>query len=181
MAKRKYGVLRRKVVATAEEHNESSPHYQIMVMANGTPWRIAVNIQSTDTSGGPDKAIVLYKIDDDFRHPNLEVIKKAAEGFSTLPAGPDSGALDYIRGNLFDPSGMRLLPPDSADGNDLNTVLDSHVQRAKSETDAVVFAFGQPWGPENKPDKTFKFKPQPGRARHPHEPGQPGERRACRR
>ncbi|MGX5830887.1 DUF2278 family protein [Mesorhizobium sp. 43Arga] len=162
MAKRKYGVLRGKVVATAEEHDQSSPHYQVMIMANGTPWRIAVNIQSTDTSGGADKSIVLYKIDEDFRHPALETVKKFADGFTALPAGPDGGALDYIRGNLFDPSDMRLLPPDSSDGNDLNTVLDSHVQRAKSEQDAVIFSFGQPWGPENKPDKTFKFKPNQG-------------------
>jgi uncharacterized protein YukJ len=164
MSKRKYGVLRGRVVATAEERNDpKSPHYQIMVMSAGEPWRIAVNVKSTATGGGPDSAILLYRIVEDFRHPIVEVIKDFQEGFHPIPAGSGKGGLDFIRGNLFDPHDMRLLPPNvPGDANDLNDLIDAHVQQAKSDAKAVIFSFGLPWGPENKPDKTFHFKPNRG-------------------
>ena len=161
----KYGALRGRVVASAEERNEHvSPHYQILVMAGGDPWRIAVNVKSTDTGGsGADRSIVLYRIIDDFRHPILETVKHFQEGFHPIGAGLQNGGLDYIRGNLFNPKDMRLLPPDvPGDNNDLNDLIDAHVELAKSDPTAVIFAFGQPWGPENAPDKTFKFKPNRG-------------------
>jgi uncharacterized protein YukJ len=161
----KYGALRGRIVASAEERNDQvSPHYQILVMAGGDPWRIAVNVKSTDTGGsGTDRSIVLYRIIDDFRHPILETVKHFQEGFHPINAGLKDGGLDYIRGNLFNPKDMRLLPPDvPGDNNDLNDLIDAHVQRAKGDPTAVMFAFGQPWGPENAPDKTFKFKPNRG-------------------
>ena len=161
----KYGALRGQVVASAEERSDQvSPHYQILVMAGGEPWRIAVNVKSTDTGGsGTDRSIVLYRIIDDFRHPILETVKHFQEGFHPINAGLKNGGLDYVRGNLFDPKDMRLLPPDvPGDNNDLNDLIDAHVERAKGDPTAVMFAFGQPWGPENAPDKTFKFKPNRG-------------------
>jgi uncharacterized protein YukJ len=67
MGKQRYGALRGRVVASAEERNDhTSPHYQILVMADGEPWRIAVNVKSTDKGGsGPDRSILLYRIVDD--------------------------------------------------------------------------------------------------------------------
>ncbi len=165
MSKPKYGALRGRVVASAEERNDhASPHYQILVMADGEPWRIAVNVKSSDKSGkGPDRSIVLYRIIDDFRHPMLETVKQFKEGFHPIVVGLKNGGLDYVRGHLFDPKDMRLLPPDvPGDNNDLNDLIDAHVERAKNDPKAEIFAFGQPWGPENKPDKTFKFKPNRG-------------------
>jgi uncharacterized protein YukJ len=165
MSKPKYGVLRGRVVASAEErNNHASPHYQILVMAEGEPWRIAVNVKSTDKGGpGPDRSILLYRIVDDFQHPILQIVEKFKEGFSPVAAGLKNGGLDYVRGRLFDPKDMRLLPPDvPGDGNDLNDLIDAQVERAKNDPSAIIFAFGQPWGPENKPDQTFKFKPNRG-------------------
>jgi uncharacterized protein YukJ len=164
MEKLKYGVLRGRVVVAAEERNDQvSPHYQIMMVADGEPWRIAVNVKSTDRDGGPDRSIVLYRMIDDFRHPILQTVKNFQEGFNPIAAGPEKGGLDYIRGNLFDPKDMRILAPDvPGDNNDLNDLIDAQVERAKDDPDAVLFAFGQPWGPENKPDKTFGFKPNRG-------------------
>jgi uncharacterized protein YukJ len=160
-----YGALRGRVTASAEERNDPvSPHYQILAMADGVPWRIAVNVKSTDKGGsGPDRSILLYRIIDDFRHPILETVKRFQEGFHPIGAGFKNGGLDYIRGNLFNPKDMRLLPPNvPGDGNDLNDLIDAQVQRAKNDPNAEIFAFGQPWGPENAPDKTFKFKPNRG-------------------
>ena len=165
MSKPKYGALRGRVVASAEERNDhSSPHYQILVMADGEPWRIAVNVKSADKGGpGPDRSILLYRIIDDFRHPMLPTVKDFKEGFHPIATGLKNGGLDYVRGHLFDPKDLRLLPPDlPGDGNDLNDLIDAQVQRAKRDPNSVLFAFGQPWGPENKPDQTFKFKPNRG-------------------
>ena len=165
MSNPSYGVLRGRVVATAEERNDhASPHYQILVMGDGLPWRVAVNVKSSDKSGpGPDRSILLYRIVDDFRHPILETVKNFKDGFHPVAAGMENGGLDYVRGHLFDPKDMRLLPPDEpGDGNDLNDLIDAQVERAKDDPNAVIFAFGQSWGPENKPDQTFKFKPNRG-------------------
>jgi uncharacterized protein YukJ len=165
MSNPKYGVLRGRVVASAEERNDpTSPHYQVLVMADGQPWRIAVNVKSSDKSGpGPDRSILLYRIVDDFRHPILPTVKNFKEGFHPIAAGLKNGALDYVRAHLFDPKDMRLLPPDvPGEGNDLNDLIDAQVERAKGDPNAVIFVFGQPWGPENKPDQTFKFKPNRG-------------------
>src|SRR5262245_57268542 len=165
MNKPKYGVLRGRVVASAEErNNHASPHYQILVMAEGEPWRIAVNVKSTDKGGpGADRSILLYRIVDDFQHPILQIVEKFKEGFSPVAAGLKNGGLDYVRGRLFDPKDMRLLPPDvPGDGNDLNDLIDAQAGRAKDDRSAEIFAFGQSWGPENKPDETFKFKPNRG-------------------
>jgi uncharacterized protein YukJ len=55
-----------------------------------------------------------------FRHPILQTLKNFRDGFHPIGAGMKNGALDYVRGHLFDPKDMRLLPPDlPGDGNDL--------------------------------------------------------------
>jgi hypothetical protein len=46
--------------------------------------------------------------------------------------------------------------------NDLNEKLDQVVQRAMSDEHALVYAFGQRWGPESKADNYFGFKPGNG-------------------
>ena len=165
MSKPKYGALRGRAVAAAEERGDhTSPHYQIKVMAEGEPWRIAVNVKSSDKGGsGPDRSLLLYRIIDDFRHPILATVRQFKEGFHPIAPGLRKGGLDYIRGHMFDPKDVRLLAPDlPGDGNDLNDLIDAQVERALSDPNAEIFAFGQPWGPENKPDKTFKFKPNRG-------------------
>ena len=43
--------------------------------------------------------------------------------------------------------------------NDLNEKLDHFVQRALSNENAWVYAFGETWGPETRADKYFGFRP----------------------
>ena len=63
-------------------------------------------------------------------------------------AGPPAAGSDFIRGNLFDRAAMRALPPDVAGpDNDLADLLDHYVQRAIGEPDALVYVFGERWGP----------------------------------
>jgi uncharacterized protein YukJ len=101
----KYGALRGRVVASAEERSDHvSPHYQILVMAEGDPWRIAVNVKSTDTGGsGGDRSIVLYRIIDDFRHPILEMVQHFQEGFHPIDAGLKNGGPTIFSGQSVQP------------------------------------------------------------------------------
>ena len=93
-----------------------------------------------------------------------ERLPALAEGFTPLPKEPGTAALDFIRGNLFNRLDMRLLPstlpgPD----NDLSDRLAHYVDRAQAEPGAIIYAFGERWGPERgKPDKIFRFEPGNG-------------------
>jgi hypothetical protein len=59
---------------------------------------------------------------------------------------------------------MRPLPPDvEGPDNDLADRLDHYTERAIADADALVYAFGQRWGPEsNTADKIFGFRPGNG-------------------
>ena len=85
-------------------------------------------------------------------------------GWHPLPSRPGGAALDFIRGNLFARPGMRTLPPDAAGpDNDLADFLDHYVKRAIADPAALVYAFGERWGPESgTKDKVFGFKPGNG-------------------
>lgn len=137
----------------------SSPHYQIrLVDEGGTQFRAAINARS---QVAPSE--VMFYVKPFFVHPVTALVKPLASGFHPLAAQPNSGALDLIRGNLLPPAMMTLLPwgapgPD----NDLNEKLDQVVQRAMSDEDALVYVFGQRWGPEERADQYFGFQPGNG-------------------
>lgn len=72
-------------------------------------------------------------------------------------------ALDFIRANLFDRSKMIPLPFDvPGPDNDLNEKIDKYVQRAMADEEALIYAFGERWGPEKTKDKIFGFLPGNG-------------------
>jgi hypothetical protein len=86
-----------------------------------------------------------------------------SEGFNKLPSKPGNLALDYIRGNLFDVTKMKPLPYNvPGKDNDLNELIDLYIQRAINSEDAIIYAFGEPWFNEPKPDKVFGFVPGNG-------------------
>ena len=154
-----YGVLVGRAIDSRREGGTDSPHYQVRIDAGGTSYRIAVNVLSKES---PSE--LLYIADDDFRHPVTAVVSGLDAGWHDLPSRPGAAALDYIRGNHFSRSGMRPLPPD-VDGpdNDLADFLDHYVKRAIADPDALVYAFGERWGPENgSKDKIFGFRPGNG-------------------
>ena len=155
----KYGVLVGKAVAARRENSDDTPHYQVQLHAAGTSYRIAVNVKS---SVAPSE--LLYLIKENFGHPILARLADLQEGFATLPSQPGGMALDFIRGNLFDRGEMRLLPHNvPGPDNDLSDRIEHYVNRAINEPGAVVFAFGQRWGPEQgQRDKVFGFQPGNG-------------------
>jgi uncharacterized protein YukJ len=152
----KYGVLKGSAI-DRRLGSGNNPHYQIHVVDRDTDYRIAVNVQSQD------KSEVEYVIESHYQHPVLEILHELPLGFSKLKSEPNGAALDLIRGNLVDRTKFVPLPL-SAPGpdNDLNEKLDQYVQRAMADETALLYAFGQRWGPENIKDKIFGFSPGNG-------------------
>jgi uncharacterized protein YukJ len=157
MPLKNYSVLKGRPIAMRFGSGQS-PHYQIHLVAGDANYRIAINVQSSDGS------MVEYLVRSPFVHPITSDLQPLQEGLHPQPNQPNSIGLDYIRRNLMQPQEMTTLPV-TAPGpdNDLNEKLDHFVQRAMSNENAWVYAFGETWGPEaNKPDKYFGFRPGRG-------------------
>jgi uncharacterized protein YukJ len=160
MPLKNYGVLAATAVDRRREGAVDTPHYQIHLRdAHGTDYRAAVNVLSQQA---PSE--LLYVVVDDFRHPLTGLLPAAGSGWTGLSSKPGTAALDFIRGNLFDPARLRTLPPDLPGvDNDLADLLDHFVQRAIADPRSAVYLFGQRFGPEvNVPDKVFGFRPGNG-------------------
>jgi uncharacterized protein YukJ len=158
VALRSYGVLKGKAIEVRLGAGQS-PHYQVRIIDDTTDYRIAVNVKSQLPPSD-----VEYIIIENFRHPVTPLVEPLPRGFTPLERRPDSGALDFIRGNFFDRTEMRALPF-SVPGfdNDLNEKLDRVMQRAVADENALVYAFGERWGPEpGTKDRYFGFLPGNG-------------------
>ncbi|UUZ92097.1 DUF2278 family protein [Paenibacillus sp. P25] len=153
----RYGVLKGKAVdrrpGTAE-----NPHYQIHVEADGTDYRVAVNVKSQSRPYD-----LLYYADERFEHEITQGLAELPFGFTKLESRPGGIALDFIRSNLFDPRAMAPPPFDRpGQDNDLNEKMDFYLNKAMAAGDAEIYAFGEGWGPEDVPDKVFGFRPGRG-------------------
>jgi uncharacterized protein YukJ len=153
---KRYGVLKGKAIDTMNGQG-SKPHFQVKV-SDEDLFRIAIDVKSQ-----AEPSTVLYYVDDDFNHPILKELMELPFGFQELESQPGGIALDFIRGNLFDVTQMKLLPynlpgPD----NDLNELLHKYVEKAVAMENSEIYAFGQRWGPENKRDQYFGFRPGNG-------------------
>ena len=158
MALRSYGVLKGKAIEVRVGAGQS-PHYQVRIVDDTTDYRIAVNVKSQLAPSDVEFLIIEH-----FQHPITPIVEQLPRGFTALERKPGSGALDFIRGNLFDRAEMRPLPF-SVPGfdNDLNEKLDRVMQRAVADENALVYAFGERWGPEpGTKDKYFGFLPGNG-------------------
>ncbi|XZG69310.1 DUF2278 family protein [Chitinibacteraceae bacterium HSL-7] len=153
-----YGVLKGRPIGR-QLASGANPHYQIHLVDDTTDYRIAVNVAS---QMAPSE--VEYLIEPAFRHPYLPMLDELASGWTELPSRAGGPALDFIRSNLFDSRRMVPLPFNVAGpDNDLNDKLDGYIQRAMADEDALVYAFGERWGPEaGKKDKIFGFAPGNG-------------------
>ncbi len=154
----RYGVLRGTAISSRVGLG-GSPHYQVHIVDDLNDYRIAVNVKSKVS---PSE--LLYIVDDDFKHPITDLLTGLQPGFTRLASQPGGVALDFIRGNLFDATRMRPLSHDiPGPDNDLNEKIDNVIRRAIGDETAVVYAFGQRWGPEErKKDAYFGFLPGNG-------------------
>lgn len=157
MPLKNYGVLVGRIV-DRRLATTSNPHYQLHVIDDDLDYRIAINVRSKEA---PSE--VAFLVQSNFAHPLLIELNELPLGFHPRPRGPSGGGLDYIRGNVFDWRDMRPLPMDApGDDNDLNEKINHFVQRAMADEGALVYAFGERWGPEQKKDSIFGFKPNQG-------------------
>ncbi len=156
MPLKNYSVLKGRAVESRFASG-ANPHYQVRLVDNDSEYRIAINVQSQDTSD------LQYVLSSNWSHPLQDDLKALVPGLHPIPSRPGGLALDYIRGNIVDPRQFVQIPmslpgPD----NDLNEKLDHYVQRAMADEHSMVYAFGDAWGPENKRDTIFGFKPGAG-------------------
>ncbi len=155
MPLKNYGVLKGRAIDRRLGFG-ASPHYEIHIIDDDFDYRIAINVKSKQ-----HPSELLYIIDDSFSHPITDYLPDLSMGFTDIQSNPDGIALDYIRGNLFDPKQMLPLPHDlPGPDNDLNEKIDYYILRAINDGEAILYSFGEKWGPEeNKKDKYFGFKP----------------------
>ena len=158
MSLENYGVLKGRPINSRMGVGKS-PHYQIHIVDNETDYRIAINVKSK-----LEPSALMYLVSDDYDHSMIEDIRDLPLGFHSLDNNPGGGSIDYIRGNHFDRNKMKALPHDiPGPDNDLNEKIHAYVQRAIDDEEALVYAFGERWGPEsNKKDKYFGFLPANG-------------------
>ena len=158
MSLKNYGILKGKAIEVRPGAGQN-PHYQVYVVDDTTDYRIAINVQSKLAPSELE-----YLIDDRFNHPLTALLTEVPLGFTKVASKPGTTALDFIRGNLFDRTKMRPLPFNVPGlDNDLNEKIDNVMQRAVADEEAVIYAFGERWGPEkNKKDKYFGFLPGNG-------------------
>lgn len=136
------------------------PHFHIQLGVDDTHYRVAVNVMS-DRS--PSE--LLFFLDGDFHHALLASLPGLADGYTAIPSRADGLALDFVRGDLFRPEAMTVVPVDApGPDNDLAEIFGLHVRQA-IDAEARIYAFGSKWGPETDvADEYFLFKP--GRGLH---------------
>lgn len=135
----------------------ANQHYQIRALADQATYRIAINVKS---KAYPSE--LLYFVVANYQNPIIDGLAVLQWGITPIDSKSGGIALDYLRGNLFDVTQMKPLPADAPSHNDLDDLIDGYIQQAINDQSAVLYAFGQVWGPENKPDPYFNFSPGQG-------------------
>jgi uncharacterized protein YukJ len=153
-----YGVFKGSVLDRKAAKGRN-PHYEIHGLDDDTHFRVSVNVRSK-----LHPSELLYFVEQDFRHPITSRLPALSLGFTRVRTRPGGIALDYIRGNLFNPVDMKALPHEvPGPCNDLNDLLDHTIQRAIEHPGALIYAFGHRWGPlYRRKDKVFGFTPRNG-------------------
>lgn len=132
-----YSVLKGKPTAGKVVKGKGT-HYQITVQANGGPFTVAVNIESTDGSE------VLYEIDHMFTPPDIDALDALAAGITPVSSAPGGLALDFVREQanghpLVTKAELTLLPIMSGVAAwTKKQPLDSRTLRAQALSNAIT-------------------------------------------
>ena len=162
MAHINYQALRGKVHAFAPAVPSSNPHLWVILEADGRKWFATINVRSNkDAPGEPvGKSYLYYLVDTDFAHPIVPTILARPEGLSPVDRSYDGGALDFQRGNLFNPNAMRILPPEGAGDDGLVQRIGALLNLAKAQ-DHEVFFYGNAFAmtDPHQTDAAFGYTP----------------------
>ncbi|MGA2792167.1 MAG: DUF2278 family protein [Roseiarcus sp.] len=157
-----YSCLRGKVHAFAPAAPPTNPHLWVLLEAGGRLWFATINVRSDKGQLGDPvgKSYLYYLIDNDFRHPIIPSILARPQGLSSVNRDYASGALDFQRGNLFDPRAMRVLPMEGQGGDNLEHRLTAILQVAKNQGGDVFF-YGNAFNKDNphQTDAVFGLTP----------------------
>ncbi|MBS1825717.1 MAG: YukJ family protein [Acidobacteria bacterium] len=159
MPLKQYGVLKGRPIGRLRDADDD--HYQILVTDGKTQHRIAVNVKSSAPNAPSD---LLFQSVDQLPSSLTKALKAAKNGYSALKSKPGGIAQDFVRGGIADPTKMVPVPPDKPGAkNDLKDTLEDRMKAAMDDDKAVIYAFGEKWGPEKKKkDQYFHFKPGNG-------------------
>jgi uncharacterized protein YukJ len=156
MAKLNYGVL--KGAITGHLRDADDDHYQILVTAGNTMFRIAVNVHSSVTP--PDLLFQTMISVPDSLAPQLTALKT---GFTKLASKPGGLAQDFVRGGIVKVDKFKVVPGDIPGAhNDLKDTMEDAVVAGIDQKGSVIYAFGARFGPEKAKDQYFKFVPGNG-------------------
>ena len=157
-----YVCLRGKAHAFAPAAPATNPHLWVILEAGGQQWFATINVRSDKGQPGDpiDKSYLYYLIDNDFRHPIVRSMLARPQGLSPVERSYSGGALDFQRGNLFDPRAMRVLPVEGEGDDTLVHRLTAILQVAKSQG-ADVFFYGNGFHKDNphQTDAAFGYTP----------------------
>jgi len=151
-----YGVL--KGTVTGHLRDADDDHYQVLVSAGSTMFRIAINVRSS--LNPPD---LLFQNTTSLPASLTHDLTALPAGFKKLASKPGGLAQDFIRSGIVKVDKFKVVPGDvPGANNDLKDTMEDAVVAAVDQAGAVVYAFGAKWGPETKKDKYFKFTPGNG-------------------
>ena len=158
MPLKKYGVLKGAVLGHLRDADDD--HYQILIKAGSTLYRIAVNVKSAAKNS---PSTLLFQTVTAVPAKLKSGLRALNTGYKKLPSKPGDLAQDYVRGGIVKTNNMKPVPPDAPGAdNDLKDKLEDAVLKALGEQGSVMYAFGERWGPETKRDQYFKFTPGNG-------------------
>jgi uncharacterized protein YukJ/nucleotide-binding universal stress UspA family protein len=111
-----------------------------------------------------DTSDLLFLIVDPFVHPMTRYLEVLPEGFTPNRFNVENLALDYVRGGYVTRKDMMPLNKGvQKPVKDFTEQLNSLINRAILNTDVMIYAFGERWGPEpDIKDKYFGFQPGNG-------------------
>jgi uncharacterized protein YukJ len=162
MARINYNCLRGKLHAFAPAAPATNPHLWVILEESGRQWFATINVRSdkdapTDPIG---KSYLYYLIDNEFNHPIIPSILARPFGLSPVARDYASGALDFQRGNLFDPRQMHVAPAEGDAGDTLAHRLQANLQVARN-VGADVFFYGNAFHKDNphQTDAAFGYTP----------------------
>ncbi|MDN3580905.1 YukJ family protein [Mucilaginibacter flavus] len=144
--------------AALDKNPDGSPHYELLLDSNGESNRVAINVKSNE-----NPVDLLFFLDDNYQNPVTASISNFKVGYTPLHSTAGSGALDFLRMNLFDLTKMRVVPAmaDSISGNDLNDIFTVHLNQSQKTPGSLLYVFGSRWN-DPKTDPYFDFQPGTG-------------------
>ena len=154
-----YGVLKGTVIGHLRDADDD--HYQILVQAGKTLYRIAINVKSASPKA---PSTLLFTSLTALPKAYTNQLHALKIGHTKLSSKKDGVALDFVRSGIIKTSTMKPLPSNvPGEDNDLKDLLETAVLKALQQAGSLIYALGAKWGPEKKKrDQYFKFSPGNG-------------------